>query len=775
MFYRSNTIKLFGENCVILIHHQPLLKKEAVTLIKQDNYTFNRLVIAAYRVPFSLVKRHHRTEPVQNSGGLVSAMLTLSQRMDVYFKANFAKKIAWIGCSDHSAEDFAELTPKMKNIEIYPVNIDPKTHRNYYNGFCNDTLWPLFHYFSSLSVFDDDYFDSYIKANQLFLDAVEKAIHPDDLIWIHDYQLFLLPGLIRERFPKANIGFFLHIPFPSYEIFRMMQPEWREKILRGILGADLIGFHTNDYMQHFLKNVRRILGFETNLRKISTENRIIKVDAFPLGIDYDKFNQAAQSPAVQKNIATIRSEVGTKKFIFSVDRLDYTKGILNRLLGFEYFLEKYPYWHNCVIFNMVVVPSRDTIPQYRKMKKEIEATVGRINGKYSSINWRPIIYQYRSLSFDKLVALYSYSHVGLITPIRDGMNLVAKEYVASKNDADGVLILSEMAGAVAELGEAIIINPSDRREMGDAICKALEMDEEERTQRIRQMQIRLKAYNVFAWTNDFLNQLELIKNEQRQMEVRFINTDIEKIIIHQYQQALCRAIFLDYDGTLVSITNLPELAMPTSRLIEQLHRLSDDSKNTVVISSGRPKDFLDHWFGHLNLCLVAEHGAFMKRPGQGWTVEIELEQEWKQTVYPLMQRYVERCNGSFVEEKAASLAWHFRNTDADFAFVRLQELKEELLEMMVSEPFLQIMEGHKVIEVKKKGYDKGVAATHLVQQKPGLDFFLAVGDDRTDEDLFKALPPDAVTIKVGAMTSSAKYNFKKQDDVLFFIDNLLEQ
>jgi trehalose 6-phosphate synthase/phosphatase len=744
-------------------------------VIQQDTYTFNRLVIAAYRVPFTMVKRKKKAELVQNSGGLVSAMLTLSQRMEAYFKTDFAKKIVWIGYSEHSQEELAPHTDALENVDIHPVSIEPRIHRQYYNGFCNDTLWPLFHYFTSLSVFNDGYFEGYVQANQKFFDVIEKILKPDDLLWIHDYQLFLLPGMIRERFPKTNIGFFLHIPFPSYEIFRMLQPEWRERILRGMLGADLIGFHTNDYTQHFLNNVRRLLGYKTSLRTITTESRLIKADAFPLGIDYDKFNQAARMPAVKKNIAKIQSEVGDKKFIFSVDRLDYTKGILQRLLGFEYFLEKYPNWHNRVVFNMVVVPSRDTILQYRRMKREIEATVGRINGYYSSINWRPIIYQYKSLRFKELVSLYAFSQVGLITPLRDGMNLVAKEYVACTKDEAGVLILSEMAGAVAELGEAIIINPSDHKEIGEAIRKALEMDEEERTQRIRQMQSRLKTYNVFAWTNDFLNQLELTKQEQRKMEVRFINPNIERTVVQRYEDAASRAIFFDYDGTLVPFSPHPELAKPTPILIDQLRRLSEDPKNSVIISSGRQKEYLEEWFGQLQLyCLVAEHGAHIKRKGQEWQVQIEVEDEWKQSIMPLLQRYTERCSQSFVEEKSTSLAWHFRNADPDFAFVRLQELKEELQEIMMAEPFLQILEGHKVLEVKKKGYDKGAAATHLLEDRPDLDFFLAIGDDRTDEDLFKALPPEAVTIRVGSERSGAKYNLKKQGDVLTFIDKLLD-
>ncbi len=742
-------------------------------MITQDKYTFNRLVLASYRLPFNLITKDKQTQIVQNSGGLVSAILSLSQKMDTNFKQNFAKKILWVGHSEHTKKEFADVDSDKNTFDVYPVNIDPKINKKYYSGFCNDMIWPLFFFFSSVAVMDESYFENYIKANHLFFDVIEKLIQPDDLIWVHDYQLFLLPRLIRKRFPKANIGFFLHIPFPSYEIFRMMPPKWRKEILLGMLGADLIGFHTNDYTQHFLKTVSRILGYENSLRKIFAQDNIIKADAFPIGIDYDQFSLATESIEIEKEINKLTDALGEKKFIFSVDRLDYTKGILRRLLGLEYFLKNYPMWHGRVIFNMVVVPSRDTIPRYQEMKKEIEATVGMINGKYSTIGWRPIIYQYKSLTFNELVALYSFSHVGLITPLRDGMNLVAKEYVASQRHNIGVLILSEMAGAVAELGEAIIVNPFDKQEMGEAIYKALEMNDDERNHRIFQMKNRLKTYTVFSWTNDFFNQLQLIKNEQKIMEIKYINSDIEKEILTNYKHANNRVIFLDYDGTLVPLAKYPELATPNPNLIGQLKKLSSDDKNSIVIISGRDQSFLEQWFGDMNIFIIAEHGALIKKPLEKWEYEIDIDTGWKDNVYPVFQRYSDRCNGSFIEEKKASLAWHFRNCDADFAFVRSQELKEELKEIMSNELSLQILEGNKVIEIKKKGYDKGFAAIKFIDQKKNVDYILAIGDDKTDEDLFKAMPSTSYTIKVGSSPSNARYNLKYQNDVLSLIDKLI--
>ncbi|NJL60109.1 MAG: hypothetical protein HC887_11215 [Desulfobacteraceae bacterium] len=281
---------------------------------------------------------------------------------------------------------------------------------------------------------------------------------PDDIIWVHDYQLMLLPGLLREHLPESRIGFFLHIPFPAYELFRNLTS--RKEILHGLLGSDLIGFHTFDYMRHFLNSAYRIMGVDTKLNEISYDNRVVYADTFPMGIAFDKYHNASRMPDVMKYIDEYQSFYGNQKIILSVDRLDYTKGILHRLAAFDKLLEQHPEYKGKVSLLAIVVPSRDTVAQYKELKIRIDEKIGNINGKYSDMNWVPIFYLYRGLPFEQLSALYYLSDIALVTPLRDGMNLVAKEYVAAKKDKTGVLILSEMAGAAIELTDAIIIIPT---------------------------------------------------------------------------------------------------------------------------------------------------------------------------------------------------------------------------------------------------------------------------------------------------------------------------
>ena len=467
-----------------------------------NQFNFKRIIIVSYRLPFKLVRKKEEYYPVQNTGGLVSAILSLSEKLNSDY--NSPSKILWIGSGEKQLSK-EEIHP---NFKLQPVEIPRIINDRYYGGFCNNTIWPLFHYFPSRTVYDNSYFDAYITANNLFYQELQKLIKPGDFIWIHDYHLFLLPEMVRMNFPAANIGFFLHIPFPSYELFRLLPRKWREMILSGILGADIIGFHTNDYTQHFIKSVKRTLGYKVDRNFISVNERLCKADAFPIGIDFNKFHAACCSHKAISHMDKLRTYLSGNKLIFSIDRLDYTKGLLYRLNAFERFLEKYPEWHFKVVFNMIVIPSRDKIESYRKIKKEIEATVGRMNGKYSTLHWRPIIYQYKSIAFNELVAIYNMSDVGFITPLRDGMNLVAKEYVACQNERYGMLVLSEMAGAAVELNESIIINPTDIEGTSDALNKALLMPDEEKESRIHKMQNRLKRYNVFTWTTDFFNQVE---------------------------------------------------------------------------------------------------------------------------------------------------------------------------------------------------------------------------------------------------------------------------
>jgi trehalose 6-phosphate synthase/phosphatase len=727
---------------------------------------FDRLVVVSYRLPFRLF----RNKVVRNAGGLVSAVLALTERPEA--RGQFGQKNVWVGKSDDTPHELAQIQEQVSAFELVPVRIEERLDDKYYGGFCNDMVWPLFHYFPLLANFEAAHFDAYRQAQKLFADRLATLIRPGDLVWVHDYHLMLLPGLLRERFAHANLGFFLHIPFPSFEIFRLMPRGWREALLRGILGADLVGFHTFDYTQHFLRAISRTLGMETTMNSVAAEGRLIKAETFPLGIDYAKFRAAAQEKEVQREREKLGRALGKKKLIFSVDRLDYSKGLLHRLTGYEYFLEKYPRWHGKIVFNMVVIPSRESVGRYQDMKKEIEATVGRINGRYGSLTWRPLVYQYQSLSFNELVALYDRSDVGLITPLRDGMNLVAKEYLACQCTNPGVLILSEMAGAAAELSEAILINPTDKAEMAAAIARALDMPPAERQAVLARMQSRLQTYDVFAWAKDFFDTMDDVKKEQQVLKVRLINRFIANEILQRYQSAQHRIMFLDYDGTLVPFSRYPEAAVPSEDLLAQLQRLADDTRNTVVIVSGRQREFLDRWFGGLRAVLVAEHGAFIRLAPTDWVSEVDADPAWKQQVWPVLRRYADRCTGAFIEEKSLSLVWHYRNAGPEISLLRSQELKEELRELVAHDPRIQIMEGHKVIEVKRAGYDKGTVAVRLL----GLgtfDFILAIGDDKTDEDLFRALPPQALTVKVGITASLAQYNLKDQQHVIKLMGHLL--
>jgi trehalose 6-phosphate synthase/phosphatase len=607
----------------------------------------------------------------------------------------------------------------------------------------------------------------------LFCEEIVKQIRPGDFIWVHDYQLLFLPEMIRERIPDATIGFFLHIPFPSFEIFRLLPRPWREAIIKGMLGADLIGFHTHDYTQHFIKSVKRTTGFECRQNIIFTPNKIVKADAFPIGIDYNKFHNAGADKLVLNEKNKIRKSLPEQKLIFSVDRLDYSKGLISRLRGYETFLEKNPEWRSKVVFNMVVVPSRDNIEKYKEMKKEIESMVGRINGKYSSLAWRPIIYQYKSLSFNELVALYDLSDVGLITPLRDGMNLVAKEYVACQVENKGVLILSEMAGAAAELNEALIINPADNIEIADAIYTALEMSPEDKKKRLERMQSRIANYNVFTWALDFFDQTFDIKEQQELMSVKFINKTITSQMVSEYQNANHRILFLDYDGTLVSFAKYPELAIIDDNTLNIIKRFTSDPKNHIVIISGRSKDFLERQFKDVQVTLVAEHGYYIKKAGETWESTVSTDEQWKVVVMPILQEYVNRCNGTFIEEKTGSLAWHYRNADSDFAQLRLHELRDDLSEIIRYKTDFEILEGNKVLEVKSGRYDKGQAAAVLITNEY-YDFILAAGDDKTDEFLFQVMPDQAYTIRIGLSPSYARYNVTDFSVLLNLLKVLVE-
>ena len=717
----------------------------------------NKIIIVSNRLPISVKKNNGKFKYERTVGGLASGL-------DSVQKLHKSTWVGWPGTYSYK-EDKGEqkkiksqLKSKFNYHPVFQSQIDVE---KYYHGYSNSTLWPLFHYFTQNAVYDRSFWRTYKKVNKLFFDEVIRIYESGDTIWIHDYHLMMLPQMLREKLPKATIGFFLHIPFPSYEIFRLL-PQ-REEVLRGLLGADVVGFQTYEYTRHFLTSIYRLLGYDHHLGQIYLGDRVIKADAFPIGIDFDKFNKAHDSARVQKETAKLEKKIGDYKVILSIDRLDYTKGIARRLEAFNEFLERYPKYKEKVILILVVVPSRTKINEYLMMKKQIDELIGNINGKYGDLDWTPVWYLYKGLDFPELVALYRVADVCLVTPLRDGMNLIAKEYIASKTQGRGVLILSEMVGAAEELNEALIINPNNRSEIIEAIKEALTMPKYEQQKRIHAIQRELSHFNEKLWSKNFMVRLAETKKLQKDLQVKVVGPIITKEIKDSYQKSKKRLLLLDYDGTLTPFVGSPEEAKPDEDLINLLKKLESDPKNKVVIISGRDRDTLDKWFGDLDIGLVAEHGVWIRENGNKWVMPEELSSDWKREIRPILDRYVERTPGSFVEEKAFSLVWHYRKVDPALGPVRKRELIS-VLDDVTNNFNLRILDGNKVIEIKSASVNKGRVVSHWLA-KGKWDFIIALGDDTTDEDTFSVLPEKAFSIKVGLGQSQAHFNLRSIKEV----------
>ena len=705
-----------------------------------------RTIIVSNRLPVSIEKKGGKLSYATSVGGLATGLGSIYKQGDNIW-------IGWPGLYLHEDSEKEEVAAALKKENMAPVYLTKDDIEKFYEGFCNSTLWPLFHYFPKYVGFDEEHWQSYRYVNNLFCEAVIQYAEKDDIIWIHDYQLLLLPSMIREKLPEASIGFFQHIPFPSYEIFRILP--WRQELLEGMLGSDLLGFHTYDDVRHFLSSVSRITGIDNKMGEMRVGSRICNVDSFPMGIDYQKFENAALSPDTIKEIKKYRDKLGNQKLIISIDRLDYSKGIPERLNALYEFLSRYPEYKEKISLIFVMVPSRDKVPLYKQLKMEIDELVGRINGKFGTMSWTPVYYFYRGFPFQSLSAFYTMSDVALVTPLRDGMNLVCKEYIASKKDQTGVLILSEMAGAAKEMSEAIIVNPHDVNQIVDALHQALTMPKEEQQRRNYELQNILRRYDIHHWVHVFMQELEEIKDRQRQFEIRRLSYHIRQEIVDHYKNAKKRIIFLDYDGTLVEFNSDPRKVAPDDDLKILMNRLSNDPKNKIVIISGRDKDSLEDWFGNTRIDMIAEHGVWLKEGRIYWSLIDYLSDEWKKSIRPILELYVDRTPGSFIETKDFSLVWHYRKADKALGELRSRELINNLQYLTTNMP-IKILEGNKVIEVKNAGINKGVAALRWLHEP--YDFILAAGDDLTDEDTFSIMPESSYTLKVGYSPSIASFN-----------------
>lgn len=725
----------------------------------------SKLVFISNRLPVTVERKGEGLQYKKSIGGLATGLKNYHAKSDSLW-------VGWPGIvkeelNDEETREIAQTLTEEYNCK--PVFLSRSEIEEYYLGFCNKAIWPLFHYFSDKAEYHSQTWEMYKKVNQRFFADTAPFIEDGDTIWVHDYQLMLLPQLIREKYPNTRIGFFLHIPFPSFEIFRLLI--WRVEILKGLLGADLVGFHTYDYVRHFLSSAKRLLGLDHTLNKIDYEDRYVQVDAFPMGIDYQYFTMERSDEQFLWTLQNMKEEYMGIKVISSVDRLDYTKGIPNKIIAFGTFLENNPQYIEKIRLNLIVAPSRTEVDTYEDLRREITELVSEVNGRYSTTGWIPIWFYFQSFSQEYLIALYKNTDVMLVTPLRDGMNLVAKEYIAARTDYEGMLVISETAGAASELGEAVIVNPNDNQATAAGIKMALDMPQEEINVRNKIMHERLKHYNVNHWADEFIETLHSIDLSSSSTVYKNLEQNLERLGA-DYINSQRRLLFLDYDGTLVGFKDKPQWAKPDQKLKDLLSRLAANPKNTVVIVSGRDRLTLENWLGDLDLHLLADHGLWLKSPQEEWRQTIIIGNEWKGSIRNLLKVYHDRLPGSLIEEKEFSLAFHYRQCDPYMIEIKLGELREELLSQ-TSSLSVGLQEGKKVIEVKDSRINKGLGV-NLFLQDQDFDFIFGAGDDLTDEDLFAALPQDAYRVKVGIGNTEANYIIKSWESMRFVLENFVQ-
>lgn len=692
----------------------------------------SRLFIVSNRLPISVMRDGDSFTLQQSVGGLATGLTSIRKKRDVLW-------FGWPGIASDELDTNQQtlLREQLKDQKLHPVWLNNAELQGYYHGYANTTLWPICHYFIEKTKQNMDEFLIYQRVNRHFYETLKPHLENNSTVWIHDYQLMLLPKMIRDDFPTIKIGYFHHIPFPSFELFRLLST--KVELLEGLLGADLIGFHTYDYVRHFLSSVNRILHLNRQLFTIQDGQRSIHVDAFPMGIDVDFF---------QKKPFTHGKK--DQKVILSVDRLDYTKGILERLEGYSVFLQQHPSYHGKVKLDLIIAPSRELLESYDQLKESIEKKISQINGKYATPTWMPIWYQYQAMQQEDLMLRYHEADILLVTPLRDGMNLIAKEYLATRTDLKGALILSETAGASGELAEAFIINPTNPHAIAEAIKTALETPKSVLMTKNRLMLQRIRRTDVHYWVAQFLKRLTVISKREEK--------PLPKLNFPSFQRTFLNAkkplFVFDYDGTLMPLQSHPHLAKPNEKVHGLLKTLKGMNRVTTAIVSGREIKELIEWFKGYPFYLSGQHGAFIKHPNGQMIQHLDTKQAWKSAFKTLLYRFSDQMPGSFIEDKQTSLAFHYRLCEPDMVSIRLGELFDALESLKGKSP-LHILQGHKVIEIKDSRIDKGQVVRQLLNEGH-YDFVLIAGDDKTDEAMFDAIP-EAYSFHIGHGITHARY------------------
>ncbi|WP_233563846.1 bifunctional alpha,alpha-trehalose-phosphate synthase (UDP-forming)/trehalose-phosphatase [Cryobacterium tepidiphilum] len=683
-------------------------------------------------------------------GGLVTALEPLMRASDGAW-------VGWPGVADRSFEPFEN-----DGISIVPVRLSKQDIERYYEGFSNDTLWPLYHDVISPPSYHREWWDSYVAVNRRFAQAAADVAATGATVWVQDYQLQLVPRMLREARPDLVIGFFNHIPFPPYGIYSQLP--WRKQIIDGLLGADLIGFQRSADASNFSSAVRRLFGFTTRGMAIDVPDgdlgrtRRVIAKPFPISIDAASFEELARRPEIQARAKQIREDLGNpKKIMLGVDRLDYTKGIGHRIKAYGELLRDGRLAVDDVVLVQVASPSRERVGAYMALRDEIELMVGRLNGDYSTISHAAISYHHHGYPREEMVALYLASDIMLVTALRDGMNLVAKEYVAVRFDNDGVLVLSEFAGAADELRKAVRINPHDIDGVKDAIIDAVEMPPRERSKRMRALRRKVFDNDVAAWSASFLETLTGGAAVQPGVPENLVAA------LRRLARADTLLVALDFDGTLAPHVDQPEDARAVEGVREAVERLLRQDGVRVALVSGRALVSLRQVAEPPEkVLLTGSHGVEVQLDTPGIELNLaQAEREQIETLSRVLERISGGVAGSFVERKPAGLALHTRLATSEEGRAAQREAMEQVGEIL---PGITVREGKNVLEFSVRSGDKGEALEQL-RRHARADAVLYAGDDVTDEDGFAVLNDNDLGLKVGPGASLAGHRVRGPEEV----------
>ncbi|KAL8532639.1 hypothetical protein ACS0TY_009012 [Phlomoides rotata] len=703
----------------------------------------------------------------------------------------------------------------LDEFKCVPTFVPCDIQKKFYHGFCKQQIWPIFHYMLPMCAEHGDRFDrqlwqAYVSANKIFADKIMEVVNSEeDFIWVHDYHLMVLPTFLRKRCNRVKLGFFLHSPFPASEVYKTLPV--RDEILKGLLNSDLIGFHTFDYARHFLSCCGRMLGlaYESKRGHIGLDyfGRTVYIKILPVGIQMGRLESVLNLPSTCNKVKELREQYKDKKVILGVDDMDIFKGISMKLLAFEHLLQLYPEVLGELVLIQILLPARSSGKDVQEAKRETYTTAQRINEIYGNPDYQPVVLIDRHVPRYEKTAYYVVADCCIVNAVRDGLNLVPYIYIVCRQGSSTVdsalgihsdsarssmIVVSEFIGCSPSLSGAIRVNPWDFDSVAEAMIKAITAtDSAERHEKHYRY---ISSHDVAYWASSFMQDLERACKDQCNkrcwsfglglgFRVVSLSPNFSKLSIDEilpaYTRTSRRAIFLDYDGTIVS--EFSTIKSPSSEVVNLLDSICNDPSNTVFIVSGRGRDSLSDWLAPCEkLGIAAEHGYFIR-----WNKNCEWESlaydlNWKGIVEPIMKQYEEATDGSSMEIKDSALVWHHQDADPDFGSCQAKELISHLESVLANEPAL-VQRGQYIVEVKPHGVTKGSVVAKvvsmMVNEGTPPDFVMCIGDDRSDEDMFEmvasvvstlSLPssPETFACTVGQKPSNAKYYLNESGDVV---------